>query len=161
MGVIPAFSVTQNHITVVTCYESQHDIVLPARTQVAQVPCAERVINPVPPMGQSTPLKPHMFQFGDSSVPKQQKERLITQMLARPEVLSTHSGDMGLAKGVEHTIRLSDTRPFRECSKHLAPADIEDFRKHLQELLAAGIITESQSPNAFLIVVARKKNGSI
>ncbi|KAL2086841.1 hypothetical protein ACEWY4_017900 [Coilia grayii] len=64
-------------------------------------------------------------------------------------------------KGVEHDIRLSDPRSFRERSRRLAPADIEDVRNHLQDLLAAGVIKESRSPYASPIVVARKKNGSV
>lgn len=72
-----------------------------------------------------------------------------------------HEWDVGLAKGVEHRIRLSDSRPFRQRSRRLAPADIEDARQHLQELLQAGIITESRSPYASPIVVVRKKTGAI
>ena len=68
---------------------------------------------------------------------------------------------MGLAKGVEHCIRLKDPSPFRERVRRLAPAEIDEVRKHLQELLAAGIIKESRSPYASPIVIARKKNGKI
>lgn len=74
---------------------------------------------------------------------------------------SSHEWDVGLAKGVEHKIRLSDQRPFRERSRRIAPADIDDVRKHLQELLAAGIIKESRSPYASPIVIARKRNGAV
>ncbi|KAK7945433.1 hypothetical protein WMY93_001161 [Mugilogobius chulae] len=69
--------------------------------------------------------------------------------------------DVGLAKDVEHKIRLSDSTPFRERSRRLAPADIDDVRRHLQQLLEAGILKESRSPYASPIVVVRKKNGSI
>lgn len=68
---------------------------------------------------------------------------------------------MGLAKGVEHSIHLSDPRPFHERSRHIAPADIDDVRRHIQKLLAAGIIKESRTPYASPIVIVRKKNGEI
>lgn len=68
---------------------------------------------------------------------------------------------MGLVKGVEHSIRLSDPRPFCERSRCIAPADIDDVRRHIQKLLAAGIIKESRSPYASPIVIFRKKNGEI
>ncbi len=68
---------------------------------------------------------------------------------------------MGLAKGVEHCIRLADTRPFRERSRRIAPADIDDVRRHLKDLLEAGIIKESRSLYASPIVIVRKKNGTI
>ena len=76
-------------------------------------------------------------------------------------VFSVEEWDVGLAKGVQHNIRLSDTRPFCEWSRRIAPADIDDIRRHLQESLAAGIIKESRSPYASRIVVARKKNGKV
>lgn len=56
---------------------------------------------------------------------------------------------------------MSDPRPFRECFRRLAPADLEDVRKHLQELLHAGIIKESRNPYASPIVIAPKKNGTV
>lgn len=62
---------------------------------------------------------------------------------------------------MEHHIRLSDSTPFRERSRRLAPADIDDIRRHLHELLAAGVIKESRSAYASPIVVARKKNGTV
>lgn len=76
-------------------------------------------------------------------------------------VFSLEEWDVGLAKGVTHHIRLRDTRPFRERSRRITPADIEDVRRHLQELLAAGIIKESWSPYASPIVIVRKKNGKV
>lgn len=74
---------------------------------------------------------------------------------------SLHEWDVGLAKGVEHQIRLSDTCPFRERSHWLTPADIDDVRRHIQELMATGVVKESRSPYASPIVIARKKNGSV
>ncbi len=76
-------------------------------------------------------------------------------------MFSTEEWDVGLAKDVTHQIRLSDTRPFRERSRRIAPADIDDVRRHLKDLLAAGIIQESRSPYASPIVIARKKNGAV
>lgn len=80
---------------------------------------------------------------------------------APPKVFSLSDWDVGLAKGVEHTILLSDTRPFRQRSRRLTPADIDDVRKHLQELLGAVIIKESCSPYTSPIVIVRNKNGTI
>ena len=76
-------------------------------------------------------------------------------------MVSLQEWEVGLAKGVKHPIRLSDPQPFRERSRRITPADIEDVRKHLQDLLTAGVIKESRSPYASPIVVARKKNGSV
>lgn len=86
----------------------------------------------------------------------------MSQKLAEhSQVFSLSEWDVGLAQGVEHHIRLKDERPFRERVRRLAPADIDEVRRHLQELLAAGIIKESRSPYASPIVIARTKNGQI
>ncbi|KAJ8375577.1 hypothetical protein SKAU_G00061570 [Synaphobranchus kaupii] len=52
-------------------------------------------------------------------------------------------------------------RPFRERSRRLPPADLEDVRQHLQDLQRNGIISESRSPYASPIVVVRKKSGKV
>lgn len=101
------------------------------------------------------------INFGESPVPEEWKTRLRQKLCERTDVFSLHELDVGLAKGVEHTIRLSDPRPFRERSRRIAPADIDDVRRHIQKLLAAGIIKESKSPYASPIVIVRKKNGEI
>lgn len=106
-------------------------------------------------------LDPKLFNFSDSSISEEWKMRLSHKLAERRNVFSLHEWDVGLAKGVEHQIRLSDTRPFRERSRRLTPADVDDVRRHIQELIAAGIVKESRSPYASPIVIARKKNGSV
>ena len=87
--------------------------------------------------------------------------RLAEKLSQRTGVFSVEEWYVGLAMGVEHRIRMNDTRPFQERSRRLAPGDLDDLRRHLQDLLAAGIIKESRSPFASPIVVARKKSGKI
>ncbi|KAG7512030.1 Retrovirus-related Pol poly from transposon 297 [Solea senegalensis] len=108
-----------------------------------------------------TKFDPNLINFGDSPVSEEWKQRLRQKLSARSQVFSLHEWDVGLAKSVAHTIRMSDARPFRERSRRLAPADLEDVRKHLQELLRAGIIKESRSPYASPIVIVRKKSGAV
>jgi len=82
-------------------------------------------------------------------------------MMERSEVLSCSEFDVGCAKSTQHSIRVTDDRPFRERSRRLPPGDLEDVRKHLNDLKEAGIISESRSPYASPIVMVRKKNGTI
>ncbi|KAK3554888.1 hypothetical protein QTP86_000921 [Hemibagrus guttatus] len=102
-----------------------------------------------------------LFDFGGSVIPGAWEQRLRQKLSVRGDVFSTNEWDVGLAKGVEHQIRLQDNKPFRERSRRIAPADIEDVRRHIKELLTAGITKESRSPYASPIVVARKKTGAI
>lgn len=101
------------------------------------------------------------FEFGDSPVSEEWKRKLAKEMLKRKVVFSCNEFDVGCSKSTQHNIRVTDDRPFRERSRRLAPADIEDVRQHLEKLKEAGIISESRSPYASPIVVVRKKNGQI
>lgn len=108
-----------------------------------------------PPPEQST-LSPTSFDFGGSPMPEEAKLRLWDKMIQRKEVFSLREWDVGCSKSTTHEIRLNDSRPFRERSRRLAPADLEDVRLHLQGLQSAGIISESQSPK-----VVRKRSGKV
>lgn len=112
-----------------------------------------------PPSTNSVKFDANQINFGDSPLPEEWKERLRKKVAQCADVFSLHEWDVGLAKGVEHSIRLADERPFRERSRRLAPTDIDDVRRHIQELIAEGIMKESRSPYASPIVIARKKNG--
>ncbi|XP_076830977.1 uncharacterized protein LOC143476602 [Brachyhypopomus gauderio] len=164
--VVPGPEVNVNHFRVVVRNESVRDTVLPVGTVMGNL-CPADAVRPalLPKKTPSTEgterFHPSLIDFGDSPIPEHWKSRLRQKVSERASVFSLHEWDVGLARGVEHHIRLSDTRPFRERSRRLAPADIEDVRRHLRDLLKAGIIKESRSPYASPIVVARKKNGSV
>ncbi|KAL7843433.1 hypothetical protein AOLI_G00249450 [Acnodon oligacanthus] len=102
-----------------------------------------------------TNIDPSRFDFGDSPILAEWKERL-SRKLAEISVFSMDEWDVGLAREVEHSIKLRDDRPFRERSRRIAPADLDDLRRHLQGLLAARIIKESRSPYASPIVLVRR-----
>lgn len=65
---------------------------------------------------------------------------------------------MGCAKSANHRIHLQEDKLFRERVR-IPLSDLEDLREQLTELKTAGIIRESRSPYASLIVVVWKKNG--
>uniref|UniRef100_A0A3B3QDK9 Gypsy retrotransposon integrase-like protein 1 n=1 Tax=Paramormyrops kingsleyae TaxID=1676925 RepID=A0A3B3QDK9_9TELE len=109
----------------------------------------------------SCKLAPSLFNFGESPVSPEWKERLCQKMMERKEVFSCGELDVGCAKSTEHSIRVTNDQPFRERSRRIAAGDVEDVRRHLKDLLEAGIISESRSPYASPIVVVRKKNGNI
>lgn len=141
--------------------ESKREVKIPVGTVMGRVHPVEPVVLPPEGIGTTADFDVSRLNFGNSPVPEEWKSRLRAKLAQRADVFSMHDWDVGLAQGVEHHIRLTDTRPFRERSRRLAPADIEDVRRHIQELLAAGIIKESRSPYASPIVIARKKNGSV
>lgn len=160
-GVLPDSDIDCNNFTVLIQNESKKTTSIPVGTVIAEMRAVDTVIPIQPHDLSSEVLDPGLFNFGDSPIPEEWKDRLRQKLAKRRNVFSLHEWDVGLAKGVEHHIRLHDTRPFRERSRRIAPADIDDVRRHIQQLLANGIITESRSPYASPIVVVRKKNGTI
>lgn len=150
-----------NGFSVLLKNESAKPKAIPKGTVIAYVHQADVVTQLQQVETPPSSLDPAIFNFGDSPISKNWKNRLAQKLADRPEVFSLSEWDVGLARGVEHHIRLKDPSPFRERVRRLAPAEIDDVRKHLQELLAAGIIKESRSPYASPIVIARKKNGKI
>lgn len=140
--------------------ETKKEITIPRGTPLGMVLSAD-LASSVVKSRKAEEVDPNLIAFGDSPIPREWKERLMINLCRRCNVFSLHEWEVGLVKGIEHNIRLSDPRPFRERSRRLAPADIEDVHKHLQDLLDAGVIKESKSPYASPIMVAQKKNGNV
>ncbi|KAL7841411.1 hypothetical protein SRHO_G00251020 [Serrasalmus rhombeus] len=155
-----ASTIDPNCFSLLIQNETKKEITIPRGTPLSIVQSAD-LASPIVKSKNTGELDPNLIDFGDSPLPNEWKEKLTRKLCRRCNVFSLHEWEVGLAKGVEHNIRLTDPCPFRERSRQLAPADIEDVCKHLQELLDAGVIKESRSPYASPIVVARKKNGNV
>lgn len=159
--VIPSNAVDINRLTVLVQNESQKEVTIPGGAVLGHL-CVTDVVTTISKQkSEMEEFDASLINFGESPVPEAWKARLRQKLLERTDVFSLHELDVGLAKEVEHSIRLSDSQPFRERSRRIAPADIDDVRRHIQKLLSAGIIKESRSPYASPIVVVRKKNGEI
>ncbi|KAI4871331.1 hypothetical protein NFI96_009730, partial [Prochilodus magdalenae] len=153
---------SQKRVVVTVRNVSSKPVVLRRGTPLANIFPVTMVPQLKAPTSETTStLSPSSFDFGDSPMPEEAKQRLCQKMLERREVFSCHEWDVGCSKSTKHEIRLTDPKPFRERSRRLAPADIEDVRKHLQELKENGIISDSRSPYASPIVVVRKKSGKV
>ncbi|KAJ7986493.1 hypothetical protein DPEC_G00340450 [Dallia pectoralis] len=159
--VVPSEEVNVNHFRILVQNESLTETIIPVGTVIGHMYLTDAVTPLSPSKTADTEFDANLINFEDSPVSEEWKERLRQKLSTRSQVFSLQEWDVGLAKGVEHTIRMSDPRPFRERSRRLAPADLEDVRQHLQELLRAGIIKESRSPYASPIVIVRKKNGAV
>ena len=91
----------------------------------------------------------------------EQKERLV-QILARfPDAISEGDLELGFTEQETHRIRTTDEVPVAQGHRPISPRDFHDVRKHIQELLAKGIIIPSYSAYAAPIVVVRKKSGAV
>lgn len=56
---------------------------------------------------------------------------------------------------------MHDENSFKHRARPIHPQDYDAVRKHLQELLDAGVIRESESSFSSPIVVVRKKNRDV
>uniref|UniRef100_A0A8C1X488 ribonuclease H n=1 Tax=Cyprinus carpio TaxID=7962 RepID=A0A8C1X488_CYPCA len=144
--------------------ELEQDIYIPPSTIIAELGAYECIVSEQHVTSSSAPGTngtPLVFNFGESPLPLEWKERITTKLNAMSNVFSQHDMDVGSASHVKHHINLHDNTPFKHRARPIHPQDIEAVRKHLRELLDAGVIRESESPFSSPIVVVKKKNGDI
>lgn len=101
------------------------------------------------------------FDFENSPLPEDDKQRIIKRLNGIREVFATHEFDIGKTDQTQHRIDLTDAMPFRERARPIRPQDYEDARRHIQQMVDADIIRPSNSPFASPIVLVRKKSGSL
>ncbi|XP_013855935.1 uncharacterized protein LOC106511737, partial [Austrofundulus limnaeus] len=145
--------------------ESQHDITLSPKAVIAEIHVVKSV-QPVKTPDSDSLTKPDQkpnldFDFTDSPVPNEWKERITEKLSSMPEVFAMHELDFGRTDRIKHHITLSDETPFKHRPRPIHPQDIEAVRTHLQQLLDAEVIRESESPFSSPIVVVRKKDGDV
>lgn len=149
-------------VPVVVKNESGQDVCIPPSSIIAELEAYEcTVYDHHVSTSSENPPKPLFFNFGDSPIPAEWKERITEKLNAMPEVFAHHDLDFGCTSQVKHHINLHDNTPFKHRARPVHPLDIEAVRKHLKELLDAGVIRESESPFSSPIVVVKKKNGDI
>jgi len=152
-------------IPVIIKNESDHDITLSPKAVIAEIHAIKNVQS-IGPLNSDSQIKPDhkpklSFDFGNSSISSQWKERITKRLNSMPEVFAQHELDFGRTDKMRHCIKLSDETPFKHRARPIHPQDIEAVRNHLQQLLDAEVIRESESPFSSPIVVVRKKNGDI
>lgn len=161
-GLVSLPSHSPHNVPVVVTNESERDVLLPPCSVIADLNAYECIISDhhviQKPSESPTPLS---FNFGESPIPPEWRERITAKLNAMPEVFSHHDLDFGCTSQVKHHINLHDNTPFKHRARPIHPNDIEAVRKHLQDLLDSGVIRESESSFSSPIVVVKKKNGDI
>ncbi|KAJ8044512.1 hypothetical protein HOLleu_07281 [Holothuria leucospilota] len=101
------------------------------------------------------------FNLSDSPAPEEWRNRIYQVLQKHSDAFSKDDLDIGCTSEVRHEIKLTNDTPFRQKSRRIPPADFNDAREHIQELLQKEIIRESSGPYASPIVLVRKKNGDL
>ena len=76
-------------------------------------------------------------------------------------VFSPNDLDLGKTSIVKHSIKVTDSTPFKECYQCILPGVYEEVRMHIQEMLDVDAICPSISPWASPVVLVQKKDGKL
>ena len=77
------------------------------------------------------------------------------------DIFSTGESDIGFCDRIKHRIDLIDETPFKQKTRRIPPAMINEVRQHIEQLLSTGIIQKSKSPWSSNVVLVRKRNGKL
>ena len=69
--------------------------------------------------------------------------------------------ELGCTHSTEHMIKVTDDTPFKEKLRWIPPPLVEEVWNHLWEMLESGAIWPSQSAWCNVVVLVRKKDGSL
>ena len=92
----------------------------------------------------------------------EQQQSVVKELLEEYQHLfALNLKELGRTSLVQHEIKLSNDKPFKERYRRIPPHQYEEVWKHLQEMLAVGAIWKSTSPWASPVVLVHKKDGSL
>ena len=82
-------------------------------------------------------------------------------VLAYHDVFALESNELGCTSAIEHEIRIENSEPFKEWFWHIPPPLLEEVHASLWDMLEARVICPSQSPWCNVVVLVRKKDGTL
>jgi hypothetical protein len=114
---------------------------------------------------QNKPLPPHLvdlYQRSCEGLSAAQQESLKWLLIEYADVFAAHDLDLGTFTALPHRIPVEpNTTPSKERMRRVPKGFEKEEEKHLQEMLAAGVIQPSISPWAAAPVLVRKKDGGV
>ena len=82
-------------------------------------------------------------------------------VLAYHDVFTLESNDLGCTSAIEHKICIENSKPFKKQFQCIPPPLLEEVRASLRDMLEAGVIHPSQSLWCNVVVLVRKKDGTL
>ena len=77
------------------------------------------------------------------------------------DIFTLEPNELGCTSAVKHKIHINDDEPFKECFRCIPPLLLEEVHASLRDMLDAGAIQPSQSPRCNVVVLVRKKDGTL
>ena len=81
--------------------------------------------------------------------------------LAYHNIFALDSNKLGCTSAIEHEIHIDDRGPFKEKFWCIPPLVLEEVHASLRDMLEAGVICPSQSQWCNMVVLVRKKDGTL
>ena len=82
-------------------------------------------------------------------------------VLAYHDVFTLESNELGCTSAIEHDICIENREPFKERFQCVPLPLLEEGCTSLQDMLEVGVIHPSQSPWCNVVVLVRKKDGTL
>ena len=82
-------------------------------------------------------------------------------VLAYHDVFALESNELGFTSAIKHEIHIDNSEPFKEQFRHIPPPLLEEVHALLWDMLDAGVVHPSQSPWCNVVVLVRKKDGTL
>ena len=82
-------------------------------------------------------------------------------VLAYHDVFTLESNELGCTSAIEHEIHIKNEEPFKEWFRRIPPPLLKEVRASLRDMLESGVIRPSQSPWCNVVVLVRKKDGTL
>ena len=82
-------------------------------------------------------------------------------VLAYHDVFTLESNKLGCTSAIGHEIHINNSEPFEEWFRCIPPPLLEEVYASLWDMLDTGAIHPSQSPWCNVVVLVRKKDGTL
>ena len=82
-------------------------------------------------------------------------------VLACYDLFALEGNELGCTSGIEHEIRIENSKPFKEWFWHIPLPLLEGVHASLWDMLEMGVISPSQSPWCNAVVLVWKKDGTL
>ena len=95
---------------------------------------------------------------GLESWTEENKERALNLLAEYHDIFALEDGEMGCTEAAEHTIQVTDPKPFKERPRNIPSGLLEEVKDHLDHMLDVGVIKPSKLAWSNAVVLVQKKD---